>query len=101
MQSYYIEIADFRPIGHEKLVASMTVIINGVIEIHNCNLIYSPKSKKYRLGMPSKAYDNPETGRTCYYPQARLSPVLLGKALAAAVEMYEDMREDDNPAEAS
>ena len=45
MQSYFFEIADFRLINHEKLVASMTVIINGVIEIHNCNLIYSPKSK--------------------------------------------------------
>ena len=101
MQSYFFEIADFRLIDHEKLVASMTLVINGVIEIHNCNLIYSPKSKKYRLGMPSKAYDNPETGRTCYYPHARLSPVLLGKALAAAVEMYEDMRDDDDPAEAS
>ena len=44
MQSYFFEIADFRLIDHEKLVASMTVIINGVIEIHNCNLIYSPKS---------------------------------------------------------
>ena len=91
--TYYFEIADFRLIDHEKLVASMTLVINGVIEIQNCSLIYSPKSKKYRLAMPSKAYENPETRRTYYYSQARLSPVLLGKALAAAVEMYEDMKD--------
>ena len=91
--SYFFEIADFRLINHEKLVAGMTVIINGVIEIQNCNLIYSPKSKKYRLVMPSKAYENTEKGRTCYYSQVRLSPVLLGKALAAAVEKYEDMKD--------
>ena len=91
--SYFFEITDFRLIGHEKLVASMTLVINSVIEIQNCTLIYSPKSKKYRLAMPSKSYDNPETGRTCYYPQVRLSAVLSGKALTAAVEMYEDMKD--------
>jgi len=91
--SYFFEITDFRLIDHEKLVAGMTIVINSVIEIHNCNLIYSPNAKKYRLVMPSKTYDNPETGKTCHYPQVRLSAILLGKALAAAVEMYEDMKD--------
>ena len=91
--SYFFEIADFRLIDHEKLVAGMTLVINGVIEIQNCNLIYSPKSQKYRLAMPSRKYDNPETGKTCHYHQVRLSAVLLGKALAAAIEMYEDMKD--------
>lgn len=91
--SYFIEIADFRLIDHEKLVASMTIVINSVIEIHNCTLIYSPRAKKYRLAMPCNKYDNPETKRTNRYPQVTLSAILMGKALAAALEMYEDMRD--------
>ena len=91
--SYFFEITDFRLIDHEKLVAGMTIVINSVIEIQNCNLVYSPKAQKYRLVMTSKSYEHPETGKTCYYPQVRLSAVLLGKALAAAIEMYEEMKD--------
>lgn len=100
MQSYFFEVTDFRLINHEKLVAGMTIVINGIIEIHNCNLVYSPKSKSYRLCFPCSRYTDPETGKTRYYPQVHLSAVLQGKARAAAIEMYEDMRDDD-PAEAS
>lgn len=92
MMQYVFEIIDFKTVDHEKIKASMTIVINDAIELHNCCLVYAPQSGQYRLGLPSKAYIHPSTGRTCHCPLVKLSASLSAKALAAAVEMYEQTR---------
>lgn len=88
-----IEIQDLKISEHEKVVASLTVNINDIL-FRNCTLIRSPKSKEYYLCMPSVAYNSKKTNKKAYFPLVKLPSSLHAKALAEAIEAYEELMEE-------
>ncbi len=89
---YYFEVKNLKKLDHKIMVATFTLVINDVIEIQNCRLIYSDKYDKYSLFMPSNEYTSSKTKKTAYFPLVKLSSSLQNKALNAALEMYEAVR---------
>lgn len=46
--TYFIETKNLKLVNHKTLVATMTISINGEMDINNCKLVYSDKAKSYQ-----------------------------------------------------
>lgn len=89
----HIEIQDLKIIKHEKVVASFTLNINDIL-FRNCTLIRTPKSKEYYLCLPSVTYTSQKTNKKAFFPLVKLPSSLHAKALAEAIEAYEELMEE-------
>ena len=72
----------------------MTISINGEMDINNCKLVYSDKTKSYKLFYPSTPYTSTKTKKLAYFPLVKLSSALQAKVLIAAIEAYEEEKDD-------
>ena len=92
--TYFIETKNLKLVNHKTLVATMTISIIGEMDINNCKLVYSDKTKSYKLFYPSTTYTSTKTKKLAYFPLVQLSSALQAKALIAAIEAYEEEKDD-------
>lgn len=79
---YEIKIKNMKKREHKSIKATFSVILNDVVEINNCKLIYSEKNGRYYVFFPSFSYKEKN------YSYVRFSSSLHQEVLEKATEEY-------------